>query len=435
MFRILRRVGLPAFVGLAVSAACTFKDPNQDAGGAGGDSGGSGGSANGGRSGSSTTHAGSAGKSGGKGGSTSNAGGTEAGADATAGAAAGGEGGAPECPGCASGFCLADGTCVDCLPSNDHCSDGTYCTDANECAPGCKANGGGCASGQCDADHNCENCIADAECLAPLVCNSGACSAACKAQQEGTSTGCDAGLICCSLHCAELQNDSQHCGSCGSACDDGQFCGIADCHDTTLANVCAFSKIIVILDTTKNPSDGNRVPGRKVGDALHAQCSPTPVLTEAEQDSVDALNLTTGRPVSGGGELLVVAGGPYFQNLEGYLEDQKIAPLYWKVGDAFSEFRKTADDSVVVHLPTAGDHTAHDFFIIQFSRDSASGSLVLNVQGLWLSGTVAATYQITNSFLPQLGTLDKAWYAYEWTDGDGDLAPDQNEITLIDSGI
>jgi len=167
---------------------------------------------------------------------------------------------------------------------------------------------------------------------------------------------------------------------------------------------------------------------------LHDQCSPTPELTQAEQDSEGALNITTGRPVSGGGELLVVAGGPYFQNLEGYLEGQHVSPLYWNTGADFSEFRKTADDSVVVHLPTAGDHDAHDFFIIQFSRDAASGSLVLNAQGLWLSGTVAAAYQVTTGFLPDLGSLDKAWYAYEWTDQDGDLKPDSNEITLIDSG-
>jgi hypothetical protein len=435
MLRILRTVGVPALIAVAVSAACSSKESNQEPGSGGAGGGGSGGM-NGGRSGSST-HAGSAGKTGGKGGSTSTsgAGGADAGAGALAGAGGqGGEGGAPECPGCDSGFCLEDGSCVDCLPTNDHCSDGMYCTDANVCVAGCKANGGGCASGSCDANHNCDSCIADAECLAPLLCNSGTCSAACTAEQEGTTTGCDGGLTCCALHCSELEDDSQNCGSCGHACGSGQFCGLSDCHDTTLANVCSVSKIIVILDTTKNASDGNRTPGRQVGAALHAQCDPAPVLTEAEQDSVDALNLTTGRPVSAGGELLVVAGGPFFQNLEGYLEEQKIAPLYWAVGDGFTEFRKTADDAPVLHLDIAGDHDSHDFFIIQFSRDPASGSLILNVQGFWLSGTVAAAYQVTTGFLPQLGTLDKGWYAYEWTDADGDKAPDADEIKLVDSG-
>jgi hypothetical protein len=174
-----------------------------------------------------------------------------------------------------------------------------------------------------------------------------------------------------------------------------------------------------------------------VGQALHDQCSPSPLLTEAEQDSVDALdalNLTTGRPVSGGGKLLVVAGGPFYQNLEGYAEDQRIAPLYSIGENGATAFRKTSDDSVVVQRDIAGGHDSEDDFIIQFSRDPASGSLVLNFQGFWLSGTIAAAYQVTNGFLPQLGTADKAWYAYTWKDKNGDLAPDADEMTLVDSG-
>lgn len=461
MFRILRTFGLPALVGLAVSAACSDNPPAGTTDGGAGDGGSPGG--NGGKNGGSSSRAGSAGKSGGSGGKTGSAGtgGKSGGSSGVVGGAGagpdtggqGGEGGAPVCPGCASGFCLPDGACVDCLPSNDHCSPGEYCTDANECAPGCKASGEGCASGSCNDEHNCNNCITDAECLAPLLCNDGTCSAACTAQAEGTSTGCEGGLTCCSLHCAELATDSKNCGSCGNACGTGQFCGAVECgqggaggaasepcvacHDTTLANICSVSKIIVILDTTENPDNsGNRDEGRKVGAALHAQCSPAPVLTEAEQDSVDALNITTGRPVSGGGELLVVAGGPYYQKLEGYLEEQKIAPLYWK-HDAvagITQFRKTADDALVVERATAGAHDTQDDFIIQFSRDPVSGSLILNVQGFWLSGTMAATYQITTGFLPQLETRDKGWYAYTWTDADGDKAPDANEIELIASG-
>lgn len=422
MFRILRTFGLPALVGLAVSAACSSDPPS---GSNNGGSAGEGGtpSGNGGKNGGSSSNAGSAGKAGGKGGTAGNGGkGGSAGSAAVVGGAGAGPGPDPDTGGQGG----AGGAAA--------CSH--------------------CASGECDADLNCINCVADSECTAPLLCNDGSCTAACTAQAEGTSTGCDGGLTCCSLHCAELANDSKNCGSCGHACDTGQFCGAVDCgqggaggagaeacvacHDTTLANICSISKIIVILDTNANKSDGNRVPGRKVGEALHAQCSPTPVLTEAEQDSPGALNITTGRPVAGGGELLVVAGGPYYQQLEGYLEEQKIAPIFWKYDDVagVTEFRKTSDGSLVVGRATedANDHTTEDDFIIQFSRDPASGSLVLNVQGFWLSGTVAAAFQITTGFLPQLETRDKGWYAYTWKDKDADKAPDADEIELIASG-
>jgi hypothetical protein len=192
--------------------------------------------------------------------------------------------------------------------------------------------------------------------------------------------------------------------------------------------------VIVILDTSKNDADGNRVTGRAIGSALETQCGSRPSLTEAEQDSVEALNFTTGQPVSDGGELLVVAGGPYFQVVEGYLESQKIAPLYWKVLPDATEYRKTSNDETVLTLPLAGDHDSRDLFIIQFMRDPKSGSLILNAQGLWLSGTVAAAYQVEHVILPNLAAATQAWYAYRWEDKDGDKAPDLDEIEELSSG-
>jgi hypothetical protein len=205
----------------------------------------------------------------------------------------------------------------------------------------------------------------------------------------------------------------------------------------TLANICSIAEAVVILDTVKNPQEGNRDQGRAIGAALKAKCSPTPVLTEEEQDSVAALNFTTGRPVSGGRELLIVAGGPFFQNLEVYVEKQRIAPVYWHAteGNVETQFRKSSDDSVIASLPLSGiDHDSRDLFLIQFMRDAASGSLVLNAQGFWLSGTVAAAFQLKEGMLPNLSTFDQAWYVYEWVDMDDDKLPDLAEITLQASG-
>jgi hypothetical protein len=414
---------------------------------------------NGGRSGS--AHGGAGGKAGGSGassaGSTSRGGSSGSGGSgahsgstsSTAGDSSGGEGGASSpCAGCASGLCLADGTCVDCLPSNDKCPANEYCTAANTCAPGCKTNGSTCTSGVCDDQHDCKSCINDGECSAGRLCGGGVCAAACTTAQEGSNVGCGSGLTCCSAHCTDLGTDVQHCGVCGTACGGSQFCGLAECsqtgeagaggasgeacaacHDLTLANVCSISKAIVILDTTKNSSDGNRKPGRAIGAALAALCTPAPTVTEEEQDSQDALSITTGHPVAGGGSLLIVAGGPYFQTLEAYFE-QTSSPLYLaQVGDT-QQFTDRATGAAVVSRSASADNLSHDFFIIQFMRDTSSGSLTLNAQGFWESGTVAATYQLVNVVLPALSTFDKAWYAYEWTDMNGDMAPDADEITL-----
>jgi hypothetical protein len=440
------------------SAACSDSEPegadNPNAAGEGGADTGvpSGGKSGAGKGG---TKAGSAGKGGTGGTSTSGAGGQ--GGNGGDGADGGDGGDGPACPGCASGFCLDDGTCVDCSPSNDQCPEGEYCSELNECQVGCKADGRGCASGVCLEDHSCQQCISDEECSGDDVCGSGQCAPACTAQQEGQSAGCEEGFTCCSLHCTQVQIDSTHCGACGATCGAGQFCGLdasasggeggaggggagpgpgVTCHDTTLANVCAIGKVVVILDTNKNPTEGNRAPGRAIGAALAAKCVPSPIVTEAEQDSVDALNFTTGRPVSGGGELLVVAGGPFFQNLEDYVEKQEISPLYLFVdmGADLQQFKSRADDEVIASRTISGDNESHDFFAIQFMRDPQSGSLVLNAQGFWLSGTNAASFLLLNGILPNIASYDEAWYVYEWTDADADKAPDLNEIELVDSG-
>ena len=453
----LRAIAGASLVAALVAAACSGKDGDNSVGKGGADAVGG----EGGRAGSSTTRAGTTGR-GGRGGTSATAGntGTAAmgGADVSTAGTDAGAGGASTCPSCASGFCLDDGTCVDCLPSNDHCPAGQYCTDANQCVSGCKTDGSTCASGACDGQHNCTNCISDQECSDGLVCGNGQCGDACTLAQDGQSAACGESLTCCSLHCTDLATSSAHCGACGAACNAGDFCGIdacadgsggagqggaggapsapcVSCHPTVLANICSIARAVVILDTGKNSADGDRAPGLAMGAALEAKCNPTPTLTNAQQDSIEALNFTTGRPVSGGGELLIVAGGPVFQNLEVYVEEQHLSPLYWETTDTDTEYRTTAGNRLVLTQPIAGDHESHDLFIIQFMRDPASGSLVLNAQGFWLSGTVAAAFQLTNGILPSLSSFDKAWYAYEWTDLNSDKLPDLNEISLKDSGL
>jgi hypothetical protein len=454
MSRKMQAFGAAMLGGLLASVACSSS--NNDAGfGSGGASGGgaSGGTTNSGGLGGSSTRGGSGGKAGsmgaaGKGGTSSGGGSSGSAGTTTSEGGAAGEGAA--CPGCASGFCLSDGTCVDCLPSNDHCAAGQYCTAANTCAPGCKADGSTCASGVCLATHDCKNCISDSECNIGNVCGAGTCAPACSAAQEGEPADCSTDLTCCSLHCTDLKTDSNHCGACGTPCGGTQFCGVSAgcsdsgeggaggagsqnacvaCHDTTIANLCSITNVIVISDQDKNTTDGNLAPARVIGTGLHSQCPSTPTESEELQNTPDALNITTGHPVSGGGTLLVVAGGPYYQNLEGYFE-QSTSPLYaTSVGDT-QEFIERANGAVVVSRSASTDNLSHDFFIIQFMRDPSSGSLVLNAQGFWQSGTTAAAFYFANAMLPALSTYDKSWYAYEWTDANGDMAPDLNEIVL-----
>lgn len=444
MLKKMQALGAAVLCGLFVSAACSVKNASDNPVGSTG-GGGAGGTATsgGGRGGTSSAHAGSGGKaSGGPGGRSGDAG-------------TGGESGAPpepQCPACASGYCFADGTCVDCLPSDDHCPKGTVCGSTNTCVPGCKEDGTSCASGVCIDLHDCQNCIDDSECGGGNVCGDNQCAPACKAAQQGTNAGCSSGLTCCGLHCIDEQTDSTNCGACGTSCGKGQFCGLTECsdsgaggeggsgpgtcvacHDTVIANVCALPKVVVILDG----QDGNQIPGRAMGAALAAQCNPAPALSEASQTVPDALNPASGRPVSGAHELLVAAGGNFFARLVGYVDSQKISPIYsYFDGETGTlEFRKSATDAIVQSRPLGEPSDSHDYFALQIMRDSITGSLVLNAEGFWESGTVAAAYFFKNGVLPNVAAFDKAWYVYDWTDKNGDMAPNLDEMTLVASGL
>jgi hypothetical protein len=342
---------------------------------------------------------------------------------------AGGEAGGNPCAACTSGLCSASGACVDCLPSNDQCPDGQYCTSADTCAPGCKT-GASCASGVCDANHDCQSCLSDQECSAPRVCGDNQCAPACGVDQEGSGAGCGTGLTCCSLHCVDASTDSEHCGACGTACAKGQFCGVAGCQDSTLAGVCSVAKVTVVLDGQL----GNETPARAIAAALAAQCIPAPVVREVSQSEADAVNTSTGRPVAGGDELLVSAGGYYYAHLINYVTSGPVAPVYSIQNGDNLEFRLRATNALIVSNPAGGSHDATDAFVIQFMRDPSSGSLILNAQGFWQSGTSAAAYYFANAMLPTLSTRTEAWYAYQWTDANGDLAPELDEITLIAAG-
>ena len=431
----VRAIGATLFVAGLTLGACSSSSKSD--GGAPGGSAGDGESGAGNSESGSTSHAGSAGKAGHSGGGVA---GTGAGGEDAAGAAgtqsesgAGGEAGASNpCAACPSGACLPTGECVACLPSNDHCPDGQYCTDANTCAPGCKDNAA-CASGVCGVMHDCQSCVSDLECSAPHVCGNNQCAAACTADQEGTATGCSTGLTCCSTHCVDATTDAAHCGACGTACGAGQFCGVGGCHDSTLAGICAIAKIALVLDG----QDGNAIPGRAIASALQAACSPAPTVREVSQDVADAVNVTSGRPVAGGDELLLAPGGFFFARLTNYVSTTPVAPVYGKLSTdgASQEYRKQGTDALIATEPNDGPHDASDYLLIQMMREPTSGSLILNTQGFWQSGTNAASWYVVNQMLPTLSTWTKAWYVYKWTDGNSNGAPDNaNEFTLVDSG-
>jgi hypothetical protein len=358
------------------------------------------------------------------------------GSAATAGeGAAAGEGGsggdAPidPCASCASGHCLASGQCVDCLATDDQCPAGKYCGPGNTCVPGCK-NEASCASGVCGATHDCQSCLSDQECSSDHVCGAQLCAAACSAQQEGGNAGCGTGLTCCSLHCVATNSDNAHCGACGTACNSAQFCGQSGCVSSKLSSICQIAKVVVVLDG----QTGDDPVGRAVAQMLVAQCPAPPAVREVAQTAADALNPSNGRPVAGGDELIVLAGGSAVQSAAGYLTAQKVAPLTNASAAGKYQLIDTSNDLLITSELTSDANDSHDLFAVQFMREASSGSLILNTYGFTPFGTAAASVYLDKALLPNLSTSTKSWYVGEWSDADGDKTPELNELTLIASG-
>ena len=137
-------------------------------------------------------------------------------------------GGDGDCSGATPRCDLNARACVACLPQNDNCTAGTFCTQVNgvyECAKGCKvdkdcaANGDGGASPMTCCNHLCTNTLVDGK-------NCGVC---------GTDCG---GKACCSGACFDTTNSLANCGACGKACSGdnatwtcaGSKCGVASCN-------------------------------------------------------------------------------------------------------------------------------------------------------------------------------------------------------------
>src|SRR4029079_12733985 len=102
-------------------------------------------------------------------------------------------------------------TCVECLPSNDTCGIGTFCSpETKGCANGCKGDSDCASPLVCDqGTHECKGCTSDLQCAAGTVCSpDGACKAGCNDSQP-----CGSGFTCCTGACVDLNNDVKACGA------------------------------------------------------------------------------------------------------------------------------------------------------------------------------------------------------------------------------
>lgn len=368
----------------------------------------------------------------------------------------------------------ATNACVACLPgATDNCPNGQYCRPDFRCEQGCKT-GADCPSGVCLPNHSCQACTSDQQCAAGTICQNGTCVGAC-----GTNSPCGANQTCCNGRCESLQGDVNNCGACGRACganqaccastcrsttaltDCGacgvvcgvdQFCDGASCQNKVFPNFCANRNVVAIRDGI--PLDN--VATTVLASTITQYCSATTTLTYGDDNDPAFVDQDGGALLQGGGSTVVTAGGPFPNLPVKWLErTRRVTKVYFSNNIPGTEFyfkqrlapdAGMADPILVTRLQSAcaslladggtgGQH--NDVFLVELAIDPTSGTLALIAYGLCSpgNGTQAAAWYWANVMLPNRTTYTDSWYLYEWTDTNGNAAPDLTDtFTRLASG-
>jgi hypothetical protein len=113
----------------------------------------------------------------------------------------------------------------------------------------CLGAGAGCPAGsQCSNDFCCP--AGQAGCGAVCCAVGQSCvNGQCGSGTGGSTTNCAAGQTLCGSTCVNLQNDPNHCGSCGHACPSGQSCAGGQCATGCAVGLTACNGVCVNLQT------------------------------------------------------------------------------------------------------------------------------------------------------------------------------------------
>jgi hypothetical protein len=238
--------------------------------------------------------------------------------------------------------------------------------------------------------------------------------------------------MCCSLYCVDVQRDIQNCGFCGNACASNAFCNGTQCLPVAFQNICSDPSATVLVDATTVDGDA----GVQIASILlDGGCATAPAVRFVT-DAVDAGVLdSSGKPLVGGSELLIAAGGPFVQPVVYYLE-QGASPVFHTGTATDHVLILRADGGVLVDAGVSTLGASHDFFVLELVREPTNGSLTLVAYGFAGPGTPAGVWYLGNVVLPDASTYPQTWFVVEWTDTNNDGIPNAGDtFGLIASGM
>lgn len=140
----------------------------------------------------------------------------------------------------------------------------------------------------------------------------------------------------------------------------------------------------------------------------------------------DWIDQATGQPLVPG-DLLLVAG-PIANPVLRYYSSQELA-----VGFGFSNgyAQVVYRCEVLAQMPERDIGSGKDIFVVQALKDGDRS--ILAIWGIGAQGTLASGVWLVNNF-SQLGSLNNSIYIYGWTDSNGDIYAQPDEISLIYQG-
>ena len=185
------------------------------------------------------------------------------------------------------------------------------------------------------------------------------------------------------------------------------------------------------LDRATQLTDGNAVDdpaATGIAASLKGSCGTTFAVATASLADPTVFDAADGRLLIERREVVLTAGGFFFNPLVGALETARRTPLYF-TSDATSDGWASSATGAPVHtFPSASVTAGHDFFVVELLTDG-DGRLVLVDYGVGAGGTQAAGRQ-AEAILASAATHTDTWYLYEWT-----LAADGgNAVALVASG-
>ncbi|MBZ0117923.1 MAG: hypothetical protein K8H88_13050 [Sandaracinaceae bacterium] len=171
---------------------------------------------------------------------------------------------------------------------------------------------------------------------------------------------------------------------------------------------------------------------REAGEAVSVSIGPgcATSMTWSTLAQASALEPGTNRPILGPARIFLAGGGPSTQDGLAYLETSQTPVRLQSFRSTYRLVdRSTGQTIATFDASTFGD--GHDVAVLQVALEPISRTFVLSVYGALGNGTTMAAWWFADRIAPGLPADSHRYYVVEWTDRNGDGAPDAGDSFVV----